>query len=257
MNLFVQLFDSALTMTMDTQSFLNQYFQLILLSDQVPDHAINRFMVKSVTLNKHTFSISQHEYLTIKISDAYQESPDTYLLFLERTPFSIQLDTSYFTTHPDSRRVFDAVAPSPSTLPLNPNELYEDLPLLDTSSSSPLLPPPELWMQRRWHPLKPYITPAKSFSNPRWFPPSDQFLVGQRSRITPGNAISFDSSCTAIAFLPCATSTILIPYLTVGFFPALNVHRYFSGFLSNRFSEYFLIITCNVRLLRFSLGLLQ
>jgi len=87
--------------------------------------------------------------------------------------------------------------------------------------------------------------------------PSDQFLVGQRSRITPGNAISFDSSCTAIAFLPCATSTILIPYLTVGFFPALNVHRYFSGFLSNRFSEYFLIITCNVRLLRFSLGLLQ
>jgi hypothetical protein len=77
MDPILQLFDSVLTMTVDTQSFLKHYQQLILLSDQTPDHTINLFMIKTVTLNKHTSSSSQREYLTFEIFNVCRESPDT------------------------------------------------------------------------------------------------------------------------------------------------------------------------------------
>jgi hypothetical protein len=178
---FVQMFDSALTMAMDTQSFLNQYLKMILLSNRIPDHTISRFMVQSVTLNKHTSSTSQHEYLTFEISDTCQEVPNTYLLFFEREPSDIQLDTSYFTNHPDSRKVLDAifghlVAPSSSTLPPNPNESHEYFPLLDTSS-----PSPSTCSRVATHQF--FNTVLK----PTMVPPNNQFLVGKHARVTHRN----------------------------------------------------------------------
>jgi hypothetical protein len=194
MDPILQMFDSVLTMTVDTQSFLEHYQQLILLSDQTPDHTINRFMVKTVTLNKHTASQSQHEYLTFEIFDACRESPDTYLLFLERTPSSIQLDTSYFSNHPDSRRILDAivdhlVTPSWSTLPPNPNESHEDLPLLDASSSSST---PTL--SRVMDAASLTSTQALHHSGNILFKSTtvracDQFLVGQHAKNTHGNGL--------------------------------------------------------------------
>jgi hypothetical protein len=194
MDPFVQLFDSAIAMTTDTQSFLNQYLHMILLSDQSPEHTINRFMVKSVTLNKHTSSTSQHEYLTFEIFDSCREVPDTYLLFLERTPSSIELDTSYFSNHADSSEILDdilgcLVDPSSSTRPPNPNESHEDLPLLDTSLSSStssfsrVVDAASLASTQAIHQsgnivLKSTIVRA-----------NDQFLLGKHARATHGNGL--------------------------------------------------------------------
>jgi hypothetical protein len=52
---------------------------------------------------------------------------------------------------------------------------------------------------------------------------SDQFLVGQHTRITHGNGhIVRQFSPLPIAFPPCATITFLILYPTVNFFQRLT-----------------------------------
>jgi hypothetical protein len=118
-------------------------------------------------------------------------SRSSHLPFIFRTnAFSIQPDTSYFSNHPDSHSVFDAiisnlVAPSSSTLRPNPNESDEDIPLLDISppaSSFPrvidaaALASTQVIHQSGNIILKSTLVHA-----------NDQFLVGQHARVTHGN----------------------------------------------------------------------
>ena len=138
---YLRMIDTALSMSMDTAVFLTHYVTSLVTSSDYYAEAIQSAIVKSVTVNKHTSSTAQHEYLTFEISDANSQDPVSYLLFLERTPSNIQSDPSYFTSHPDSRLFLDTilrqlVSPSSSTQTLNPNESHENIPLLDTSSSS-------------------------------------------------------------------------------------------------------------------------
>jgi hypothetical protein len=200
---FLELLDSAQTITMDTELILTHFTLLVESSEQTPEHAINRFMVRSVTLHKHTSSMSEHEYLTFDIYDSCKgESSDGYDVFLERTTSGIRMDSSYFTAHPDSSTMLSAILNSlkSSNTTAPPDESGDTIPLIDIpSSASPVTP------ARSSSP----VTPARSFSRvldaaslssvrsihgsagilrgSKVISACDQFLLGRLAKQTHGN----------------------------------------------------------------------
>jgi hypothetical protein len=205
---FLQLFDSPIVM--DTQFFLTSFREKMLLSNHSPDAVIQRFKVKSLTLNKRTSSTTQHEYLSIEISDT--QSQDTYarnyIIFLERTSSDLRFDRDsedsdeYFSSHPDSAEICASISralkdtPSfQSTLPhLTRADHIPLLPLVATSPGSLASPPP---LQRS--PSLSQLLDAASFSSGQLAHGSktilakstairaqDQFLAGENARYTHG-----------------------------------------------------------------------
>lgn len=151
---FLQLFNSEST-TMDTGAFLNYYKGMILLSGgNSLKNILNRFMVKTITLHKHTATTSQHEYLTIEVHDTDSENSKTHLVFLERTAFEVVPDSTAideaFANHPDSPHIRDTIQAavvgllgSGYSAPAKPQTSNQDeIPLLAITPSSSRSSPP-------------------------------------------------------------------------------------------------------------------
>lgn len=134
---FLQFFNSPATMS--TTTFLNHFKNLVLLSPHLPENILYRFMVKTVSLNKHTAMASQHEFLSIEIYDT--DSQESHLVFLERTmsdsdlpPDSEITDNPY---HPFIRRFIQSLPlVSSSCRPTAPADPSQNIPLLAITPSS-------------------------------------------------------------------------------------------------------------------------
>lgn len=144
---FIQLFTSESLTTMDTQTFQNHYINMILLSNEHPQNILNRFMVKSISLNKHSETTSQHECLMIEVYDAKLLNAKTHLVFLERTatsevlPETTTIDRD-FANHPDAHLIRDIIQKvlnslsSSSSHPFNASKSDLTIPLIPITTPS-------------------------------------------------------------------------------------------------------------------------
>jgi hypothetical protein len=139
---FVQFFTSPASMT--TTTFLNHFKNIILLSESAPHHhdgVLNHFMVRTISLNKHTATTSQHEFLSINVYDT--RSTKSHLVFLEQTMSSSALpsdsDSATAATtkpyHQVMRSFLRSLASSPSGL-MQADQEVEAITLLPTTQSS-------------------------------------------------------------------------------------------------------------------------
>jgi hypothetical protein len=202
MDFFLQLIDSASDLNIDTHTFFREYVRSIVLSDDDPKESINRFLVKTITLNKDT-SPSQHEYLALEILDIKDSKPRTYPIFLEQLPSSVRhysedKSCSYFSNHTDSHRVREVIScilarssTMPGTVSLtdgstSTNNPYDDIPLLPRSFSEappPVLPKGSLTRVINAASLASvHSIHQSSIVVSRQYRASDQFLLGQNAR---------------------------------------------------------------------------
>jgi hypothetical protein len=136
---------------MTTTGFLGLYRNLILLSEssapQGLDTVLHRFVVKTLSLNKHmkTTSLSQHEFLSIEVYDT--QTHESHLVFLERTS-SPEPAADSDAPHP-YHNFFQQFLQTLSLLPSSPGPQDEEggIPLLETQESQlhdtlPTLPTP-------------------------------------------------------------------------------------------------------------------
>ena len=112
-----------------------------------PQNILNRFMVKSISLNKHSETTSQHEFLTIEVYDAKLLNAKTHLVFLERTATSEVLPETTtidgdFANHPDAHLIRDIIQKvlnslsSSSSHPFNASKSDLTIPLIPITTPS-------------------------------------------------------------------------------------------------------------------------
>ena len=132
---FVEFFNSPASMS--TTTFLNHFKNLVLLSPLPPTAVLRRFMVKTVSLNKHTATTSQHEFLSIEIYDT--DLHHSHLVFLERTISDSELPLDLDSTNPYHHFIHKFLRSLPvTTSPLASSRptVHEDIPLLQVPTTS-------------------------------------------------------------------------------------------------------------------------
>lgn len=202
MDTILALFNSP-RCTLDTSCMLNQLIQSILLTTATIvdlnstvdppelEGILNRFMVKTITLNKHTNS-SQHEYLTFEIMDTQDDLGRAYLIFLERTTSDIPRDSDYFTEHPDSSIILSNIMkifePSGDDYPPAPNNMRDDdiAPLFHSTPPSNTSVVSQVMDAASLASAQACYRSAEILAKTKTVCANDQFLLGQQSRLTHG-----------------------------------------------------------------------